>query len=47
MSLSRLWQLLGKQEEARQMLAEMIDWLSEGFNALDLQEAKALLDELT
>jgi len=46
MSLSQLWQQQGKQEEARQMLAEIYGWFTEGFDTKDLQEAKALLDEL-
>jgi predicted ATPase len=47
MSLSRLWQKLGKKEEARQLLAEVYSWFTEGFDTKDLQEAKALLDELS
>src|SRR5262249_17433377 len=46
MSLSRLWQQQGKKEEARQMLAEIYGWFTEGFDTRDLQEAKALLEEL-
>jgi len=46
MSLSRLWQRQGKKEEARQMLAEIYNWFTEGFDTRDLQEAKALLEEL-
>ncbi len=46
MSLSRLWQQQGKKEEARQMLVEIYDWFTEGFDTADLQEAKALLGEL-
>ena len=46
MSLSRLWQQQGKQEEARQMLAEIYDWFTEAFDTADLKEAKALLEEL-
>ncbi len=46
MSLSRLWQHQGKQHEARQMLAEIYGWFTEGFDTKDLQEAKALLEEL-
>jgi predicted ATPase len=37
----------GKKEEARQLLAEIYGWFTEGFDTKDLQEAKALLDELT
>ncbi len=44
MSLSRLWQQQGKKEEARQMLAEIYGWFTEGFDTKDLQEAKALLE---
>jgi predicted ATPase len=46
MSLSRLWQRQGKKDEARQMLAEIYGWFTEGFDTKDLQEAKALLEEL-
>jgi predicted ATPase len=46
MSLSLLWQRQGKREEARQLLAEIYGWFTEGFDTADLQEAKALLDEL-
>jgi len=46
MSLSRLWQQQGKQAEARQMLAEIYNWFTEGFDTKDVQEAKALLEEL-
>jgi predicted ATPase len=45
-SLSRLWQQQGKKDEARQMLAEIYGWFTEGFDTKDLQEAKALLEEL-
>lgn len=47
MSLSRLWQRQGKKAEARQMLAEIYNWFSEGFDTPDLIEARALLDELS
>jgi predicted ATPase len=46
LSLSRLWQRQGKRAEAQQLLAEIYGWFSEGFDTADLQEAKALLDEL-
>ena len=46
MSLSRLWQKLGKKEDARQMLAEIYGWFTEGLDTADLKEAKALLEEL-
>jgi predicted ATPase len=45
-SLSRLWQQQDKREEARQMLAEIYGWFTEGFETRDLQEARALLDRL-
>jgi TOMM system kinase/cyclase fusion protein len=47
LSLSRLWQCQGKQEEARQLLAEVYGWFTEGFDTADLQEAKALLEPLS
>ena len=46
MSLSRLWQHQGKRAEALQLLAEVYGWFTEGFDTTDLQEAKALLEEL-
>jgi predicted ATPase len=46
MSLSRLWQQQGKRAEARQLLAPIYNWFTEGFETADLQEAKALLAEL-
>jgi len=46
MSLSRLWQRQGKKDEARKLLAEIYGWFTEGFDTKDLQEAKALLEEL-
>jgi len=46
MSLSRLWQKQGKKDEARQMLAEICGWFTEGLDTADLREAKALLEEL-
>ena len=45
-SLSRLWQQQGKRAEARQLLAEVYSWFTEGFDTPDLREAKILLDEL-
>jgi predicted ATPase len=47
MSLSRLWQRQGKQATARALLAPIYDWFTEGFDTADLQEARALLQELT
>jgi predicted ATPase len=46
MSLSRLWQQQDKKEEARKLLAEIYGWFTEGFDTKDLQEAKALLEQL-
>jgi tetratricopeptide (TPR) repeat protein len=46
MSLARLWRQQGKQDEARQRLAEIYGWFTEGFDTQDLQEARAFLDEL-
>jgi class 3 adenylate cyclase/predicted ATPase len=47
MSLSRLWQQQGKRAEAHELLAEIYGWFTEGFDTADLQEAKALLEELS
>jgi predicted ATPase/DNA-binding SARP family transcriptional activator len=47
MSLASLWQRQGKQDEARQMLVEVYDWFTEGFDTPDLVEARALLEELS
>ena len=46
-SLARLWQQHGKQDEARYMLAEIYGWFTEGFDTIDLQQANALLQELS
>jgi predicted ATPase len=46
MSLSRLWQQHGKRAEARELLAAVYDWFTEGFDTADLQEARILLEEL-
>jgi predicted ATPase len=45
-SLARLWQQQGKQAEAQALLAPVYGWFTEGFDTVDLQEAKALLEEL-
>ena len=45
-SLARLWQQQGKRTEARELLAPVYGWFTEGFDTADLQEAKALLDAL-
>jgi predicted ATPase len=46
LSLSRLWQRQGKRTEARELLAPIYGWFTEGFDTADLQEAKALLTAL-
>jgi predicted ATPase len=46
MSLARLWQYQGKIAEAHDLLAPVYEWFTEGFDTKDLQEAKALLNEL-
>jgi len=45
-SLARLWQQQGKRQEARDLLAPVYHWFTEGFDTLDLKDAKMLLDEL-
>jgi predicted ATPase len=46
MSMARLWRDQGKPQQARELLAPVYGWFAEGFDTLDLKEAKALLDEL-
>ena len=46
MSRARLWRDQGKRDEAREFLAPVYGWFTEGFDMLDLKEAKALLAEL-
>ena len=46
MSMARLWRDQGKRDKARDLLAPVYGWFTEGFDTLDLKEAKALLDEL-
>jgi hypothetical protein len=46
MSLARLWRDQGKVQQARELLAPVYGWFTEGFETLDLEEAKALLNEL-
>ena len=46
MSMARLWCDQGKPQQARELLAPVYGWFTEGFDTLDLKEAKALLDEL-
>jgi predicted ATPase len=45
-SMARLWRDQGKRDEARDLLAPVYGWFTEGFDTPDLKEAKALLDEL-
>jgi predicted ATPase len=46
LSMARFWRDQGKRDEARELLAPVYSWFTEGFDTLDLKEAKALLDEL-
>jgi predicted ATPase len=46
MSMVRLWRDQGKWDEARDLLAPVYGWFTEGFDTLDLKQAKTLLDEL-
>jgi predicted ATPase len=45
-SMARLWHGQGKRQQARDLLAPVYGWFTEGFDTLDLKEAKALLDAL-
>jgi predicted ATPase len=47
MSIARLWRDQGKRDEARDLLTPVYGWFTEGFDTLDLKEAKMLLDGLT
>jgi predicted ATPase len=47
MSMARLWRDQGRPDDARNLLAPVYGWFTEGFDTLDLKEAKAMLDELT
>ena len=47
MSLSRLWQRQGKRKEAHDLLAPIYGWFTEGFDTVDLKEAKELLEALS
>jgi predicted ATPase len=46
MSMARLWCDQGKRQQARELLAPVYGWFTEGFDTLDLKDAKALLEEL-
>ena len=45
--MARLWRDQGKRDEARALLAPVYGWFTEGFDTLDLREAKTLLEELS
>ena len=47
MSMTLFWRDQGKRDEARELLAPVYGWFTEGLDTLDLKEAKALLDELS
>ena len=46
MSMARLWRDQDKRDDARELLAPVYGWVTEGFDTLDLKEAKALLEQL-
>ena len=46
MSMARLWRDQGKRDEARDLLAPVYGWFTEGFDTVDLKEAKVLLEQL-
>jgi predicted ATPase len=46
MSMARFWRDKGKPQQARELLAPVYGWFTEGFDTRDLKEAKALLEEL-
>jgi predicted ATPase len=45
--MARLWRGQGNRKEVRELLAPVYGWFTEGFDTLDLKEAKALLNSLT
>jgi predicted ATPase len=47
LSLSRLWQQHGRQQQAYELLAPVYEWFTEGFDTADLHDAQALLEALT
>ena len=47
MSMARLWRDQGKPQQARELLAPVYGWFTEGFDTRDLKEARALLDALS
>jgi len=46
MSMARIWRDQGRRQQARDLLAPLYAWFTEGFDTCDLKEAKVLLDEL-
>ena len=46
MSLAKLWQQQGRRAEARQLLADIYNWFTEGFETVDLKAARKLLNDL-
>ena len=46
MSMAQLWRDQGKRDKAQELLAPVYSWFTEGFDTVDLKQAKALLDEL-
>jgi len=46
MGMAKLWRDQGQQHKARDLVAPVYDWFTEGFDTLDLKDAKALLDDL-
>jgi predicted ATPase len=46
MSTARLWRAQGKRRDARDLLASVYGWFTEGFDTLDLKQAKVLLEDL-
>jgi predicted ATPase len=47
LSLARLWQDQGNSGEARDLLAPVLEWFTEGFDTADLNEAKSLIESLS
>ena len=47
MSMARLWRDQGKEKQARDLVAPVYGWFTQGFDTRDLKEAKALLDALS
>jgi predicted ATPase len=45
--MARLWRDQGKREQARELLAPVYDWFTEGFDTRDLKEAEVLLDKMS